>query len=113
MFDQDALDGGMIGLGGGSAEGKRHGAEAQFEEPVAAPRLAVIIALRRGTRDDLDLPVIEPEAAIDGGDLRFDGALIRQKDARRTAFHDGRRDLAVIDVGEGLGGEDDRGILFA
>ena len=87
--------------------------EAQFEQAIAAPRLAVIVALGRRPRDDLDLAVVEAEAAIDRGDLRLDRALVRQEDPRRAALDDRRRDRAVVDVGERLGGEDDGGVLLA
>ena len=57
--------------------------------------------------EDLDLPVVEAEAAIDRSDLRLERALVRQKDPRRAALDDRRRDGAAVDIGERLGGEDD------
>ena len=113
MFGEHARDRGLIGLGGGGAEGERDLAEAKLEQPVAAPRLAVIVALRRGPGEDLDLAVVEAEAAIDRGDLRLDRALVRQEQPRRAALDDGGRDRRAIDVGQRLGGEDDGGVLLA
>src|SRR3546814_9023528 len=80
---------------------------------LAAPRLAVIVALRRRSAEDFDLAIVQPEPAINGGDLRFESALVRQEDARRAAFDDRRRDRAGLDIGQTLGGEDDAGVLLA
>ena len=113
VLGDDALDRGVVGLGRGGAEGERDRAETQLEQPIAAARLAVIVALRRRAREDLDLAIVEAEAAIDRGDLRLDRALVRQEDARRAALDDGRRDVAAVDVGERLRGEDDGGVLLA
>src|SRR5208337_5194197 len=99
-------DGGLVGLRGGGGEGERDLGEAELEQAVAAPRLPVIVALRDAAAQDLDLPVVEAEAAIDGGDLRFEGALIRQEEPRRATLDDRGRDGRTIDVGERLGGED-------
>ena len=103
----------LIGLRGRGAERERKGTEAKFEQAIAAPRLAVIVALWRRPRDDLDLPVVEAEAAIDRDDLRLDRAFIGQKHPRRAALDDRRRDGARFDIGERLGGEDDGGVLLA
>ena len=103
----------LIGLRGRRAERERDRTEAEFEQAIAAPRLAVVVALRRRPRDDLDLPVVQAEAAIDGGDLRLDRAFIRQEQSRRAALDDRRRDRARFDIGERLGGEDDGGVLLA
>src|SRR3546814_9926486 len=48
--------------------------------------------------DQLDLAVVESEPLIGGARLRFDGAIVRQKDALRAAFDDGRGDGAVGNV---------------
>ena len=85
----------------------------ELEEAVAAPGLAVVIALRCGAADDLDLPVVQSEPPIDGGDLRLDRPLIGQEDSRRAAFDKGGCDRARLDIGERLRGEDDRRILLA
>ena len=84
VLGEDAVDGGMVGFGRGGAESQRYWPEAQFEQPIAATRLAVIVALGRGAGDDLDLAVVETELAIDRGDLRLDGALVGQEDPRRS-----------------------------
>src|SRR3546814_4468040 len=68
----------------------RHVRQAELEKPVAASRLTVIVALRRCPREDLDLPVVEPEAAIDRGDLRFDGAFVGKEKTGLATLDDGR-----------------------
>src|SRR3546814_5600770 len=75
--------------------------------------LAVVVALGHRPREDFDLAIVETEAAIDGGDLRLDRALVRQQDAGLAALDDGRRDRRAVDVGERLRGEDDAGVLLA
>src|SRR5262249_10154498 len=93
--------------------GKRDLAKSEFEQAIATPRLAIIIPLRRGPSEDLDLPVIEPETPVDRRDLRFDGAIVGQQDPRRAAFDDGRRNCGAVDIGKRLGGKDDGRILLA
>ena len=105
-------DGGLVGLRGSGGEGERDLGEAELEQAIAAPRLAVIVALRRRPAQDLDLAVVETEAAIDRGDLRLERALIRQEEPRRAALDDRGRDRRAIDIGERLGGEDDARILL-
>ena len=112
MFCENVGDGGVIGLRRCGREGERDLAETEREKPIAAPRLAVIVTLRHGPRDDLDLAFIEAEAAVDIGDLRLEGALVRQEDPREAALDDGRRDRGVVDVGERLRGEEDGGVLL-
>src|SRR3546814_11532714 len=74
---------------------------------------SVVVALGHRPREDGDLAIVETEAAIDGGDLRLDRALVRQQDAGLAALDDGRRDRSAVDVGERLRGEDDAGVLLA
>ena len=106
-------DGGLVGLGGGGGEGERHFGEAELEQPVAAARLAVVVALGRRAAQDLDLPVVQAEAAVDRGDLRLERPLVGQEQPGRAALDDGRRDGAAVDVGQRLGGEDDGRVLLA
>ena len=89
---EDLGDGGLVGLRGGGGEGERDLGEAELEQAVAAARLAVIVALRRRAAEDLDLPVVQAEAAIDRGDLRLERPLIRQEEPGRAALDDRRRD---------------------
>src|SRR5690606_28143591 len=70
------------------------------------------VALGRGAREDLDLPVIEAKATIDSRDLRLDSPLVRQQEPRRAAFDDRGRDGAAVDVAEALRREDHRGVLL-
>ena len=49
-----------------AANVERDRPEAQLEQPVAAGRLRVVIALGRGAGDDLDLARVEAEALVDG-----------------------------------------------
>ena len=100
MFGEQSLDGGLVGLGRGRGKGERNFAETEFEHPIAAAGLAVIVALRRSPAQKLDLPIIEAEAAVDRRDLRLDRALVRQEQPRRTALDDGRRDRAEPSMSE-------------
>src|SRR3546814_17214287 len=79
VFGYDLCDRSLVRLCRSGAQCERHVRQAELEKPVAASRLTVIVALRRCPREDLDLPVVEPEAAIDRGDLRFDGAFVGQE----------------------------------
>jgi hypothetical protein len=86
----------LVGLGRRGGEGERDIAEAKLKQPVAAPRLAVIIALGRRPAKDLDLAVVQPEPLVDRqrSAVRC-RALVRQEYPRRTAFDDGGRDVLV------------------
>jgi hypothetical protein len=66
-----ALDVRVIGFGRGGAEGQRDRTEPEFEQPIAAAGLAVVIALGCRARDDFDLAVVQSEPPVDSGDLRF------------------------------------------
>ena len=67
---------GLIGLGRGGGEGERNLAQTQLEQAIAPARLAVVVAFRRCAGEDLDLAIVEAEAAIDRRDLRLDRALV-------------------------------------
>ena len=105
-------DGRLIGFRGGGGEGECHLGQAQLEQAIAAPRLAVVVALRGRAAEDLDLAIVQSEPAVDRRDLRFERALIRQKQPRRAAFDDRRRDGAAVDIRQRLGGEDDARVLL-
>src|SRR3990167_6918671 len=108
----DVGDGELVGLGRGGGEGQRDLPQPQLEEAVSAPRLAVVVALRRGPAQYLDLASVEPEPLIDGRDLRLGGTLVRKEDSRRAAFDDGRRDAAGLDIGQALRREHDARVLL-
>ena len=76
----------------------RHLTEAEFEQPVAASRLDIVVALRRRAGEDLDLPVVEAKAPINHANLRLEGAFVRQKYPRRATFDNRRGDVRSIDV---------------
>src|SRR3546814_17408469 len=65
-------------------ERERDGAEPELEKPVAAPRLQVVVALRGGAGDQLDLPLVEAEALIGGPRLWLDRPVVGQEDALRS-----------------------------
>src|SRR3546814_8864157 len=96
----------------GGREGERNRPETEVEQSVAERRLAVIVALGRSARDDLDLAIIESEALIDAGDLRPERALVGEEQPRRAALDDGGRDRWALDVGEALRCEDEAGVLL-
>ena len=113
VFGDKTFDGGLVGFRGCGAERQRHLAKAELEQPVAAPRLAVVVALRHGARQNLDLPVVKPEAPVDRGDLRLDGAFVRKKHPRWAALDDRRRDGRIVDVGKTLSCEDDGSVFLS
>src|SRR3546814_18010740 len=76
VFGYDLCDRSLVRLCRSGAQCERHVRQAELEKPVAASRLTVIVALRRCPREDLDLPVVEPEAAIQAGALRLVGAFV-------------------------------------
>ena len=100
MLGDGARDLGLVGLGGGGGEREADFGKAQLEQPIAAARLAVIVPLGRGPREDLDLAIVEAEAAIDRGDLRLDGSLVRQQEPGLAALDDGGCDRRAVDVGQ-------------
>ena len=89
MLAQNAFDERLVGLRRRCREGKRDLAKAEFEQAIAAAGLAVVVTLGRRPGENLDLAVIETEAAIDLGDLRLDRPLVRQEETSRTALDDG------------------------
>src|SRR5271165_2032276 len=72
MDGDDLRDSALVGFRGRGGEGERHLGQAQFEQAIAAARLAVVVAFGRRAAEDLGLAVVQSEAAIDGGDLRFE-----------------------------------------
>src|SRR3546814_16933659 len=82
-----------------------------FRSPVAARRLAIIVALRRCLAQYLDLAVVEAEAAVDRQYLRFERPVVGQEYPGRAAFDDRRGNRGRFDVGEALCREDDARIL--
>ena len=113
MFGKDLLDQRLVGLGGSCGEGERDLAKTEFEQAIAAARLAVVVALRRRAGEDLDLAVVQSKAPVDRHDLRLDGAVVGQQNPRRTALDDRRRDRRAVDIRKRLGSEDDGSILLA
>ena len=86
LCGNDRGDGRLVGLGGRGGEGERDLGQAELEHAIAAARLAVVFALRRRRAQDLYLPIVETETAVDPGDLRLERALIRQKNPRSDSF---------------------------
>src|ERR1700739_3926660 len=112
-FSEHLLDEGLIGFGRSRGEGESNLAKTKFEQTIAAARLAVIVALRCGPSQDLDLPVVQSKAPIDRPDVCLSAPVVRERDPRRTALDDSRRDGRAINIRERLGGENDRSILLA
>ena len=110
---QDLRDAMLIALRRGRGKGERHFAKPEFEQAVALPGLAVVVALGPRAAQDRDLPGIEPEAFVDAGNLRFERPVVGQEDPGRTAFYDGAGDTGILDIGEALGREDDARVLLA
>jgi hypothetical protein len=90
----------LVILGGSCrTDGERQRSQIQFKEPVALCRLGVIVLLWCGPRNDLDLARIETKAFIDVFYLRFDGAIIGQKNTRGAAFDNGGCDRTRSNIG--------------
>src|SRR5262249_51232005 len=87
--------------------------ETKLEQAIAAAGLTIVVALRRRPAEDLDLPIVKPEAAIDGHNLRLNGALVWQEQARRAALDNGRRDRTLLNIFEARGREHHAGVLLA
>jgi hypothetical protein len=71
-----------------AGEGQCHLPEPEFEEPIAARRLEVIIALGRGARDRVNLPSVEAKSFVRSAALRLDCACIRQELSRNLGDDD-------------------------
>ncbi len=67
MSGQHIRNGGLIGFGGGGREGERDFTQAQLEQAIAAPGLAVVVALRGCPGENLDLAIIETETPVNAG----------------------------------------------
>src|SRR3546814_19428977 len=96
----------------GGREGERNRPETEVEQSVAERRLAVIVALGRSARDDLDLAIIESEALIDAGDLRLERALVGEEQPRRAALDAGGRYRLTLHVSARLRCGDHPGLHF-
>src|SRR5205807_1650284 len=94
-------------------KGKRDRTQAELEQTVALSGVQVVVALRHGGGDELDLTGIEAEALIGCEHLRLDCPVIGQEYALRAALDDGRRDRTVGDVGQRLGRECNGDVLLA
>jgi hypothetical protein len=112
VFGEDLGDCRLIGFGRRGRESECYFGQAEFEEPVSAPRLAVIISLGSGACEDLNLTVVKAEAAIDCRDLGFEGALVGQYNSCRAALNDRWRNLRDINIGKRLCSEDDAHVLL-
>jgi len=77
VFGEHLLDQGLVCLRGGGGKGERDLPETEIEQAVAAAGLAVVVTLWHGAGENLDLSIVQAEAAIDRRNLRFDRALIR------------------------------------
>src|SRR3546814_11952954 len=99
-FGYDLCDRRLVRLCRSGAQCERHVRQAELEKPVAASRLTVIVALRRCPREDLDLPVVEPDAAIDRGDLRFDCAFVGEGKTGLATHDDGGSNRSTGDTRE-------------
>ena len=70
----------------GSDEGECDGPETEIDQSAAERRGVVVLALRRRLRDQSDLPIREPDAAIERTRLRCARFWIREQQLRRTAL---------------------------
>ena len=107
------INGALVLRRGSAREGQRRRPQVEVEHAVAEAGLVVVVALGLRGGDDLDLPAVEAEALVDRPDLRLGRLRVRQEDAARAAFDDGRRDARILNVRERLRSEDDADVLLA
>src|ERR1700694_1854682 len=86
-FGKDLLDQRLVGLGGSGGEGECDLAKTEFEQAVAAARLAVVVALRRRAGEDFDLAVVKSKAPVDRHDLRLDRVILRDQNPRPAPLY--------------------------
>jgi len=86
--------------------------KAQLEQPVAARRLQVIVPLWGRPADQFDLAAVQSEALIGRARLRFDGPVVGEQDALRTALDDGGGNGAIGHIGQALRREQHRDVLL-
>src|SRR3546814_15370244 len=84
----------LVSFRRGGGKGERDLAQTQLEQPVAARRLAIIVALLRCLAQSLDLAVVEAEAAVDRQYLWLERPLVGQE------YPGGRESGASGKVGE-------------
>src|SRR5665213_4269099 len=110
---QNAIDKSLIGGRRSPAEGKRHRPQSQFDQPVAAARLEIILPFGNGAGNEFDLAVVQAELFIGFASLRLDCPVVRQEDTLRATFDDGRSNRGIGDVRERLRGENEGDVLLA
>lgn len=103
----------LIGFRRGCRESERDLAKSEVEKAVSAAGLAIIVALRSRPAQYLDLAVVEAEALVDTGYLRFERALVGQEYPGRAALDDSGRDRRSLDIGETLRRENHARIFLA
>jgi hypothetical protein len=86
---------------------------AELEQAIAAPGLAVVVALGVARPRISICRSLRPKRSIDSRDLWLDRPLVRKEQPRRATLDDGRCNRGAVDIRERLGGEDDGGVLFA
>src|SRR5262249_54869481 len=92
------------------AEGYRPQPEA--DEPPSQRGQYVILPLRKGGRQDLELPAIQADPLVEPADVITLGLGIRQKNLRRTGFEDDVATRGVHDVRDALADENDGSVLL-
>src|SRR5690606_24126093 len=85
-IQQDAVDVALVLQAGSARKGERGRPQVEVEQAIAQARLVVIVALRLGGRDNLDLPAVQAEAFIDRANLRFGRLRVGQEDAAGATF---------------------------
>src|SRR3546814_1629077 len=68
---QHPVEASLAGRRGGTRKRQRNGPQVEIEQPVAGPRLVVVVALGLRVRDQLDLACVEPEALVHAAQLRL------------------------------------------
>jgi hypothetical protein len=79
MLAEGPGDRGLIGFRRRRGVGESNLAQTKVEQPVAPPGLAVVVAFWGSPGEDVDLPIVQSEAALKFGNLRLKRPFVRQE----------------------------------
>src|SRR5215471_11776760 len=89
-------------------QGKR--SQGELEEPAAFLACDVVLALRRGLGDQLNLALVQPQTDVELLEDFIPSVDVGQEDLRRGRFRDDIQYSAAAGVRKRLGGHDNRAV---
>src|SRR3569832_575339 len=110
---QNHIDRALVFGSGCCSKCECYWSESELKQPISGAGLQIIVALWKGFRDQSDLRVDQAEAAISLTLCQLKGARIWQENPRWAGLTNRGSDLALRDISERLGGENDGHVLFA